>query len=128
MGDIPHSLFHETPLRFCGAGLPFARISDPREMLIFVDGACLDNGKAEARAGRSVVFCPWSTFAGKCAFRLELKGPTGVEYKQTSNHAKLRTVIAALQYRFWYGKGYTRVVIATDSEYVVKGITQWVRE
>ena len=125
--DTPHSLFHETPVRFCGAGLRFTRISDPQEMLIFVDGSCLNNGKDEPKAGCAFVLCPGPTFIGKLAFRLERKGPTGVEYKQTSNRAELRAVIAALQFRFWYGEGYARVVIATDSEYVVKGITEWVR-
>ena len=96
-------------------------------MLIFVDGSCLDNGKPTSRAGCAFVYCPGPTFVGKSAFRLEPKGPTGVEYKQTSNRAELRAVIAALQYRFWYGEGYARVVIATDSVYVVKGITEWVK-
>jgi ribonuclease HI len=36
-------------------------------------------------------------------------------------------VIAALQYRVWYGEGWKKLVIATDSEYVVKGATEWVR-
>ena len=124
--DTPRSLFHEKPVKFSGAGLRFTRISDAQEMLIFVDGSCLDNGKAMPSAGCAFVFCPGPTFVGKCAFRLERRGPTGAEYKQTSNRAELRAVIAALQFRFWYGEGYARVVIATDSEYVVKGITEWV--
>lgn len=36
-------------------------------------------------------------------------------------------MIAALRFRHWPGEGFTSVVIATDSEYVVEGATQWVR-
>ncbi|CAP66404.1 uncharacterized protein PODANS_4_4100 [Podospora anserina S mat+] len=43
----------------------------------------------------------------------------------TSNRAKLRAVIAALQFRSWHGEGWRRVVVLTDLEYIVKGATEW---
>lgn len=58
---------------------------------------------------------------------LERQGPTGETHQQTSNRAELRAVIGALQYRAWHGEGFKTVVIATDSEYTVLGITGWVR-
>lgn len=59
--------------------------------------------------------------------RLEKKGPFGDVSPQTSNRAELRAVIAALRFRFWPGEGCRRFVIATDSEYVVEGATNWVK-
>ncbi|GIJ87411.1 hypothetical protein Asppvi_006317 [Aspergillus pseudoviridinutans] len=46
---------------------------------------------------------------------------------QTSNRAELRAVIVALQFRFWPGEGWTKIVIATDSEYVLEGATSWIK-
>ncbi|GIK01228.1 hypothetical protein Aspvir_005260 [Aspergillus viridinutans] len=102
------------------------------EMLIYTDGACLGNGQANPRAGCGVVFREERPGRrGHFAFPLELQGPTGHLRPQTSNRAELRAVIAALQFRFWAGEGWTKVVIATDSEYVVEGATSrikgWVR-
>jgi ribonuclease HI len=59
--------------------------------------------------------------------RLEAQGPFGDPSRQTSNRAELRAVLAALQFRNWAGEGFGTVVFATDSEYVAKGATQWVR-
>ncbi|MCQ8206071.1 hypothetical protein NP569_27725, partial [Vibrio parahaemolyticus] len=39
----------------------------------------------------------------------------------------LRAVIAALRFRHWPGEGFKTVVIATDSDYVVEGSTQWAK-
>lgn len=40
---------------------------------------------------------------GKIAMPLEQKGPCGDIHRHTSNRAKLRAVIAALDFRLWYG-------------------------
>lgn len=58
--------------------------------------------------------------------RLEHRGPKGGFHMQESNRAHLRAAIAALQYRPWDSEGWSRVVIASDSEYLVEGITNWV--
>ncbi|KXX78110.1 Ribonuclease H [Madurella mycetomatis] len=59
--------------------------------------------------------------------RLEKKGPFGDDSIQTSNRAELRAVIAALRFRFWPGEGFHTLVVATDSEYVVEGSTNWAK-
>jgi ribonuclease HI len=55
-------------------------------------------------------------------FPLE-KCPSGQE--PTSNRAELRAVITPLGLREWRGEGFDRLVIGTDSEYVIKGVSQW---
>lgn len=62
---------------------------------------------------------------GKIAMPLEQKGPCGDIHMHTSNRAKLRAVIAALDFRPWYQEGWHTVVIVTDLEYVVLGATRW---
>lgn len=102
---------------------------DPAKFLIYTDGSCLDNGEANSRAGCSFVFKPLVQAGGVnyCRFPLEREGPTGELHPQTSNRAELRAVIAALRFRYWPGEGFDSLVIATDSEYVVEGVTSWVR-
>lgn len=115
----------------------FIRKNNPERILIYTDGACLGNGQSNPQAGYSFVWRPSAysdtgevTHAGTVCGRLEEYGPTGVAYKQTSNRAELRAVIAALQFRDWgsdcRGK-WTFIVIATDSEYVAIGATEWIR-
>ena len=101
---------------------------DPNTVLIFSDGACLDNGQPNPRAGWAFVHGPG--LAEKqliTSGRLEGKGPFGDDGTQTSNRAELRAVVAALRYRHWGGEGFKTIVIATDSEYVVEGSTKWAR-
>lgn len=43
----------------------------------------------------------------------------------TNNRAKMRAVIAALEFRAWADEGWRSIVIATDLEYVVRGATEW---
>ena len=58
---------------------------------------------------------------------MEKKGPFGDDALQTSNRAELRAVIAALRFRYWPGEGFSTLVVATDSEYVVEGSTNWAK-
>jgi ribonuclease HI len=130
--DTPESLF---PLRIGEMSMPpvhrFIRPSNTAtQFLIYTDGACLDNGGANPRAGCAFVFKPTTQnplVHGYTAFRLENEGPTSERHAQTSNRAELRAVIAALRFRYWPGEGADALVIATDSEYVAEGITTWVR-
>ena len=72
---------------------------------------------------------------GMFFFRLEDVGPTGVREKQTSNRAELRAVLAALNWfrqehsdlNSWKHKEFAKLVIATDSTYVVDGATKWAK-
>ncbi|KJZ68522.1 hypothetical protein HIM_12087 [Hirsutella minnesotensis 3608] len=109
----------------------FIRRDDSRQALIYVDGACLDNGQAKPKAGWAFVFKPEAagTAPDRLAVsgRLEKNGPFGDEHGQTSNRAELRAVLGALRFRHWEGEGFTTLVIATDSEYVAEGATTWAR-
>lgn len=57
------------------------------------------------------------------AFPLEQCGLDGEKYTHTSNRAELRAAAAALKYRLRSVEGWDHLAIATDSEYVVDGIT-----
>lgn len=102
-------------------------IYDPHAILIYVDGCCLNNGQDDPQAGSAFIHTYSRTtgnYSGRM-FRLEERGPTGRWYKQTSNRAELRAVIAALRCRNWPVENVRRLVIATDSEYIAKGCTSW---
>ncbi|PYI11652.1 ribonuclease H-like protein [Aspergillus sclerotiicarbonarius CBS 121057] len=108
----------------------FIRRNDREQLLLYTDGACQDNGGDNPRAGYSVVFRPSlqpPPATNYLACPVETQGPTGEEHPQTSNRAELRAVIAACRFRVWTGEGFTKLVIATDSEYVVEGATSRVR-
>ncbi|KAJ5164616.1 uncharacterized protein N7500_006446 [Penicillium coprophilum] len=129
--DTPESLF---PLGRSEMASPpvyrFIHRNDNNQFLIYTDGACLDNGGVNPRAGCSFVYRNSTSDPQVCGyvdFPLEKQGPTGIQQPQTSNRAELRAVIAALRFRYWLGEGCTCLVIATDSEYVVEGITKWVK-
>lgn len=68
---------------------------------------------------------PIPDITGKIALPLEQKGPCGDVHRHTSNRAKLRAVVAALDFRPWYGEGWQSVVVVTDLEYVALGATRW---
>lgn len=120
-----------------------------REMLLVIDGSCLNNGAKETEpaggssfkfkdppcgSGVSKITFPFSSepglhvqgdVDGTIAFPMEDRGPKGDVVDHTSNRAKLRAVIAALQFRSWAGEGWHRVVILTDLEYIVHGATTY---
>jgi ribonuclease HI len=130
----------------------FVNRFDSREILLVIDGSCVDNGRHNRKYEAPVAGCAFSfkgtpsidlepgptpvTFPflglkeqqevmGSIAFRLEREGPYGEPIEHTSNRAKLRAVIAALQYRPWDAEGWRRVVILTDLKYIVRGTTTW---
>jgi ribonuclease HI len=88
-------------------------------VLVFTDGAAPGNGQPGVRAGCGVVSSP--IYPGM-SFALE-RSPEG--FHATSNRAELRAAIAAVTMRYWPGEGFIRLVIVTDSEYVVKGVSEW---
>jgi ribonuclease HI len=128
--DTPQSLF---PPGIGVNAIPpvyrFIRRSNRTEVLIYTDGACLDNGRENPKGGCAFVFRPSTStdIHGHVAFRLENEGPTGQRHQQTSNRAELRAVIGALRFRAWNGEGFKTIVIATDSEYIVNGSTGFVQ-
>jgi ribonuclease HI len=98
------------------------------EILIYTSASCLNQHTSpDARsAASSCVFKPTDLESRSIALRLERRGPTGQEYLQESNRAHLRAAIAALQIRQWRAEGWTAITIASDSGYLVEGITNWV--
>ncbi|KAI5917277.1 ribonuclease H-like domain-containing protein [Camillea tinctor] len=101
---------------------------DPRSVLIFTDGACLNNGQPDPKAGWAFVHGPGLTGNPLVTSgRLESKGPFGDDGIQSSNRAELRAVIAALRFQYWPGEGFNTMTIATDSVYVVEGSTKWAK-
>ncbi|KAK0708530.1 hypothetical protein B0H67DRAFT_648582 [Lasiosphaeris hirsuta] len=149
---------------FPAEGPPYLRFVnrfDSREILLVIEGSCINNGRHAVKnegpkAGCSFVFkgassslhlggdarpvVPPVTFpfakatdqsgelgsaSGNVAFRLERRGPCGAEIDNSSNRAKLRAAIAALQFRAWGAEGWRRVVVLTDLEYIALGATEW---
>ncbi|KAI0100074.1 hypothetical protein GGR51DRAFT_378629 [Nemania sp. FL0031] len=104
--------------------------TNQKKALVYTDGACSNNGKRNPQAAWAAVLRP---FIGDyvrpflVSGRLELKGPFGDESVATSNRAELRAAIAALRGMDWRNDGFTSIVIATDSSYLVEGATGWVR-
>ncbi|GAP91276.1 putative RNase h domain protein [Rosellinia necatrix] len=120
----------------------FVNRYDSHEILIVVDGSCINNGsvsqtsmggcsfayKGIGKSGLAASF-PFSVVgqseAGTVGFPLEQTGPGGEHHAASSNRAKLRAVIAGLAFREWQEEGWKRIVIATDLEYVALGATRW---
>ncbi|KAJ7075950.1 ribonuclease H-like domain-containing protein [Mycena belliarum] len=111
--------------RFCIRRRFVPAISHLKTMMIYTDGACASNGLDSPRGGFAFVFN--LSADGKGGAALEQKGPSGQVHAHTSNRAELRAVIAALKFRTWWGEGWRRVVIVTDSEYVSEGATTRMR-
>ncbi|TFK38678.1 ribonuclease H-like domain-containing protein [Crucibulum laeve] len=87
-------------------------------VLIFADGAALDNGRDTVRAGCGMMVVPLSD---GLSFPLERVSDEPL----TSNRAELRAAVEALRLRVWTGEGFKKIVIGTDSEYMVKGVNEW---
>lgn len=118
----PEDLFNLSPLGG-GTAARFLHRNSQSSILLYTDGACLNNGQPDPRAGWAVVYGPANVLSG----RLEEKGPFGDECPATSNRAELRAVIAALRFRDWRADGFDSITIASDSSYVIDGATGWVR-
>ncbi|ETS75279.1 hypothetical protein PFICI_12223 [Pestalotiopsis fici W106-1] len=104
----------------------FVHLHDRKKGLVYVDGACSNNGKLSPRAGWAVVYDDRYGLTDLKG-RLESRGPFGEEYEATSNRAELRAAIAALRRKDWRDEGFECLVVATDSSYVVNGATAWAR-
>ncbi|KAI0483502.1 hypothetical protein F4859DRAFT_512160 [Xylaria cf. heliscus] len=120
----------------------FVNRYDSHEILLVVDGSCINNGsisqpstggcsfayRGAGKSGATTTF-PFSAEdegeGGTVGFPLEQTGPGGEYHVASSNRAKLRAVIAALDFREWQEEGWKRIVVATDLKYVVFGATTW---
>ena len=116
----PKDLYHDAINGCSIPGVRFIRKDNSREMLMYINGACLNSGTPQARAGYGVKWGP--QVHSNLSSRLEGTGP------ETSNRAELRAAIVALRLRSWSGEAFDKVVLACNSEYVVMGISEWVPE
>uniref|UniRef100_A4Y094 ribonuclease H n=1 Tax=Ectopseudomonas mendocina (strain ymp) TaxID=399739 RepID=A4Y094_ECTM1 len=82
---------------------------------IYTDGACTNNGQANARAG-------WGAYLvnpeGKT---LKLAAPVPLEQKQTNNRAELLAAVEALRRCTKPGP----ITLYSDSQLLVKGANEW---
>ncbi|KAJ5281650.1 hypothetical protein N7478_007022 [Penicillium angulare] len=104
--------------------------SSLNKFLVCTDGACLRNGAHDANAGCAFVFArpsKWPYF-NVVRFLLEDRDLNNQMHRRTSNRAELRAAIHACQVPEWTREGFDTMVIATDSEYVVKGATEWIHD
>ncbi|KAM0210826.1 hypothetical protein ACHAQI_005546 [Fusarium lateritium] len=127
--ETPQSLF---PVGVSRQAIPpvtrFIHRDDPKCLLIYIHGSCLRNGQEDSQGGWACLFRPLATnIQSSVSGRLEHRGPTSDIHWQSSDRAELRAVIGALRFRHWRGEGFTRLVLATNSEHVVKGGTEWAR-
>lgn len=83
-------------------------------VVVFTDGACENNGKANARAGIGVWF-------GK-NHPLNISKP--VEGRPTNNTAEIQACIHAINTA--HTNGVRKLKIKTDSEFVINSITKWI--
>lgn len=81
----------------------------------YVDGACINNGKANARGG-------WGALLrNPQGATLEIAGPLDGE-RQTNQRAELTAAVMALK----AVSKPAQVDLISDSQYVVKGINEWI--
>ncbi|KAH8662543.1 hypothetical protein BX600DRAFT_466543, partial [Xylariales sp. PMI_506] len=112
----------------------YVHMHNQQHVLVYTDGACSNNGQPgkNPQGGWAVVYGPplgdgRGTTSQSVSGRLEIAGPTGAKYIATSNRAELRAAIAALRLTNWRAEGFTSIIIATDSSYVMDGATDWAR-
>ncbi|KAF9045992.1 ribonuclease H-like protein [Hymenopellis radicata] len=99
--------------------------------LVFTDGACSGNGQSQgATSGIGVVRGSEDTDSWSIPITEEVDGKA----PRTSQRAELLAAITGVQVSIWEQSdrdmdgerdGTPEVVVATDSTYVVKGITEW---
>ena len=84
---------------------------------IYVDGACPNNGKPNAKAG-------WGAYlTNPHGDTLELAGPVPSNQPQTNGRAELLAPLMALR----RCKPGPAITIVSDSQYVVKGAMEWLQ-
>lgn len=108
--------------RFCIRWRFVPHVSSLKTMLIYTRGYCTGRCKYTSHSGWAFVFNDSST--GTVSGPVKNEGPDGQVRKQRLGQAEIRAVIEALKFRVWWAEGWTRVVIATPSDYVADGATK----
>ncbi|KAL8810794.1 MAG: hypothetical protein Q9223_007677, partial [Gallowayella weberi] len=117
--SVPADLYYVGREHCYNPSLRYIRNSKPRELLIFIDGFCADEGTANARAGYAVKYGPLHG----CPGRLEGDVP------ETQMGALLRAAFLALGYQEWTGCGFDTLVMASScAEFITSvcdAVWQW---
>ncbi|KAK6339781.1 hypothetical protein TWF718_009175 [Orbilia javanica] len=96
-------------------------VTQRTSMVINIDGACRKNGGENPRGAYGVYFGPNSHY--------NVSGLIASDVAQTSNRAEIEALIKALdiiQIITNKDMSLSNLVIITDSEYLVKSLTEWV--
>jgi ribonuclease HI len=94
--------------------------------VIYIDGACKNNGRPEATAGAGVVFGADDLVLGKLSIPInDANDNFPVRSNQRAELLAAKLGLELLQLRKEITTQTNTCIIATDSEYVVKGITEW---
>jgi ribonuclease HI len=98
------------------------RLTSRRELVLWIDGACSGNGRDSALAGFGIYHGPESRF-NSC-------GRLPNTLRQTSQAAEIHAAYRAITWNLGNHLGahewQNGVVIVTDSDYLFRGITDWV--
>ncbi|KAK4442602.1 ribonuclease H-like domain-containing protein [Podospora aff. communis PSN243] len=131
--DSPMALFAPRPINTANEGVLSTRfvvrrryvprIAGLKTMLLMTHGVCHDEGCPNARGGWAFIYKPGPEGIVKGV--LEQMGPNNQLHILTTQRAKLRAAIAALEFCAWSHEGWERVIIATNSDYLANGATTY---
>lgn len=90
-------------------------------VLVYVKGDAGGNGRSDTQAGWGVSYIP-PGLTGRFG---NLRQETNAYDKSTFRRAEIHAAFVAASH-LWRREGYSKVVIATSSEYIFKGINYWI--
>ncbi|XP_059151679.1 ribonuclease H1-like isoform X2 [Physella acuta] len=92
-----------------------SRFSEAEGINVYTDGGCFDNGRCGARAGIGVFWAP--------------DDPDNVSERlpgrPTNNRAEIHAAVRAVQLA--KKKGIKNLILHTDSQFLINGITKWIK-
>lgn len=93
---------------------------DTSALAVFTDGACRNNGRHDAQASIGVFFGPGAD--------RNFSSTLDDSFPATNQAAEILAAIAAIEMttEYYSEKKICKLLIVTDSEYVVKGISDWI--
>ncbi|KAI2467956.1 hypothetical protein F4781DRAFT_285173 [Annulohypoxylon bovei var. microspora] len=129
LNSTPFDIFSSINIPYTDRTTRFVHREDPLQLLVFAGSAYVYPRSENPRAGWAF----WFRFdtAGHgysiASGRLEDKDSEGNPLLKTKDSADIRALIAILQRRRWAAEGFTTLVIATSSHFVVDTITIMLR-
>ncbi|KAK0045493.1 ribonuclease H1 [Biomphalaria pfeifferi] len=92
-----------------------SKFSDSEGVEVYTDGGCFSNGRSDARAGIGVYWAP--------------NDPDNIseplQGKPTNNRAEIYAALRAIQIA--KKKGIPNLILHTDSQFLINGITKWIK-